>query len=80
MWKWMVVAAMLSWGSAHASGAKPGPASDKGEQLLPHSQRMNDPVEARLAPGEAKTPDTDILAARKREMARRLLWLMLSAR
>lgn len=72
-----LLACGLFMGAAHAGSApgagfdRVGLAGDKPAAAQPARQ---------AAPGEARRVDGDSLPERRREMARRLVWLMLSAR
>lgn len=93
--KLMLAMALLGASLAHADVIKPGPGFDRvgmasGETLRVAHERGTwrgkseiMPIEVRdsaYAPGEAPARGESGYQARKAEMARRLVWLMLSAR
>ena len=81
----MMVAALFNLGMAHAETVKPDPGFDRvgmvsseKQRFLGQRGRMLDDAQLKAAPGESE--EATNYPARKREMARRLVWLMLSAR
>lgn len=82
----VTLVALFSLGAANAGTIKPNPGFDRvgttaGEKSL--ASRSARPIAApdvMAAPGESRRADSADYPERKREMARRLLWLMLSAR
>lgn len=83
----MVMAGLFSLGAAHADALKPNPGFDRVGMASGDSQRLPgersrtaDGARFSAAPGEGAEPGVANYPARKREMARRLVWLMLSAR
>ena len=75
-----LVATLFSLGTAQADVLKPGPGFDRVGAVSVEPQRMPDNVKTQVAPGEGTTHGAIHSPERKREMARRLVWLMLSAR
>ncbi|HEY9098320.1 MAG TPA: hypothetical protein VIN38_05555 [Thiobacillus sp.] len=72
----VMMAVLLSTGVAHAESVKPALGYDR-VGLASKQVSAADNTQAKTAPGENAD---QALQARKREMARRLVWLMLSAR
>lgn len=62
-------------GTAHAAGADTSPGFDR----VGHAAAVPASVHA-AAPGETRRAKHEVSPERQREMARRLVWLMLSAR
>ncbi|MEQ1592205.1 MAG: hypothetical protein ABL892_07455 [Thiobacillaceae bacterium] len=79
--QWMMAAmsvAMLGAGFAQAESTKPGPGFDRVGLV---SSDMKQTLHAQsYGPGEGHSAADNALSARKTELARRLVWLMLSAR
>lgn len=83
----MVMAALFNLGAAHAETVKPSPGFDRVGMVSNEKQASmggrNQPADStrfKAAPGESMEASVANYPARKREMARRLVWLMLSAR
>ena len=83
----MMVAALFNLGVAHAETVKPSLGFDRVGMVSSEKQRLTgershtaDGAQFKVAPGEGAEPSAANYPARKREMARRLVWLMLSAR
>lgn len=75
----MMTVALLGLGTAHADGmANSGPGFDRVGRVA--AEKPQAPGERSAAPGESLEASVTSYPARKREMARRLVWLMLSAR
>ncbi len=75
----VMTAALLAVGTAHAAGmADSGPGFDRVGRVA--AEKPQTPGERSAAPGESIETSVTSYPARKREMARRLVWLMLSAR
>ncbi len=68
---------LLNTSVAHAESVKPALGFDRVGLASNHALSAADNAQAKTAPGEHAD---QALQARKREMARRLVWLMLSAR
>jgi hypothetical protein len=76
----MMMALVFNLGVAHAETVKPTPGFDRVGMASAAQQRSAVTAQLKAAPGEnAETGDASY-SERKREMARRLVWLMLSAR
>lgn len=74
----MLAGALFNLGVAHAAADTAGPGYDRvGRTTNETPQRAHDRA---AAPGENAEASVTSYPARKREMARRLVWLMLSAR
>ncbi len=71
---------LMSLGVAHAETVKPAPGFDRVGLVSNEPQRSTHGAHSNAGPGEHAEPGVADYPARKREMARRLLWLMLSAR
>jgi hypothetical protein len=74
----LTLVALFNLGVAHADTMKPNPGFDRvgmaaDKQVVSQHARF-------AAPGEDRRADEAVSPERKREMARRLVWLMLSAR
>jgi hypothetical protein len=76
----VAMAALFNLGLAHAETVKPNPGFDRVGLASAAPQRMADRAQLKAAPGENAESSVADYPARKREMARRLVWLMLSAR
>ena len=84
----IAMVALFNLGLAQAEPLKPRPGFDRvgmvsadNPQLAGERRHSADGARFKLAPGEGATEsNTTRLAERKREMARRLVWMMLSAR
>lgn len=81
----VMMAAMIGLGTAHADSQKAGLGFDRVGTASNDRQRAADdrasaPLRVSEAPGEDIEANVSNYPARKREMARRLVWLMLSAR
>jgi hypothetical protein len=83
----VMVAALFNLGVAHAETVKPslgfdrvGMVSSEKQRLAGERSHTADSAQFKAAPGEDAEPSVANYPARKREMARRLVWLMLSAR
>jgi hypothetical protein len=75
----VMTAALLAAGTAHADGrSNSGPDFDRVGRVA--AAKPQAPGERSAAPGESLEASVTSYPARKREMARRLVWLMLSAR
>lgn len=79
------LASLAILGTAHADALKPGPGFDRvGVAAFPTQHTADTgtapPIRLSGAPGESTDASVASYPARKREMARRLMWLMLSAR
>lgn len=73
-WTMAMMAGLMSIGVAQADSSQPGLGFDRvGQESTAAGTRL------KAAPGEA-AEQAVALQARKRELARRLVWLMLSAR
>lgn len=75
-----MVAMLVSLGVARAETMKAGPDFDRVGLASTKPQPGAHGALLKPAPGEHADPGVADYPARKREMARRLLWLMLSAR
>ena len=75
----VMMAVLFNIGVAQAESAKPVLGFDRVGLASAHTQSAAENIQSKAAPGEGADQDTS-LQARKREMARRLVWLMLSAR
>ncbi|MBI1285184.1 MAG: hypothetical protein GC183_12745 [Thiobacillus sp.] len=75
-----MMAVVFSLGVAHAEPVKPTPGFDRVGMASAAQQRSTVTTQLKAAPGESDEPDATHYSERKREMARRLVWLMLSAR
>jgi hypothetical protein len=82
----MMLAALFNLGAAHAETVKPtlgfdrvGMVSSEKQRFVGERSHTADSVHFKAAPGEGADAASNY-PARKREMARRLVWLMLSAR
>lgn len=73
-------AMLVSLGVAHAETVKAGPDFDRVGLASNKPQPGTHGALSKPAPGEPAEPGAADYPTRKREMARRLLWLMLSAR
>jgi hypothetical protein len=76
----MMMALVFSLGVAHAETVKPTPGFDRVGMASAAQQQSAVTVRLKAAPGESADTGDASYAERKREMARRLVWLMLSAR
>jgi hypothetical protein len=76
----ILMALMFNLGVAHAETVKPSPGFDRVGLASAGQQRNAVTAPLKVAPGESADADAAKYPERKREMARRLLWLMLSAR
>lgn len=77
----MVMTAMLlNLGAAHAETVPPSPGFDRVGQASANATRPSGSAQFKPAPGEGADQSAADLPARKRELARRLVWLMLSVR
>lgn len=76
----MMMALVFNLGVAHAESVKPNPGFDRVGLASAGSQRSAVTAQLKTAPGESAEPGVAQYPERKREMARRLVWLMLSAR
>jgi hypothetical protein len=76
----MMMALVFNLGVAHAETVKPSPGFDRVGLASAGQQRSAVTAQLKAAPGESAEPDAANYPERKREMARRLVWLMLSAR
>ena len=76
----MIMALVFNLGVAHAETVKPSPGFDRVGLASAGQQRNAATAQLKAAPGEIAEPDAANYPERKREMARRLVWLMLSAR
>lgn len=75
----VMTVALLSVGAAHADGmTNSDPGFDRVGRVA--VEKPQAPGERSAAPGESLEASMASYPARKREMARRLVWLMLSAR
>ena len=71
----VMMAVVLNLGVAHAESAPPSPGFDRVGLMPSNTQPTSGSAQFKAAPGEGADHQ-----ARKRELARRLVWLMLSAR
>ena len=76
----MACVALLNLGAAHAETIKTRPDFDRVGLAAAESPSTAGNGRLKSAPGENAAPDAAYQTERKREMARRLVWLMLSAR
>jgi hypothetical protein len=81
----VMMVALINLGTAHADSLKPGLGFDRVGMVSAEKHRVPGERSAGAArfseaPGEAVDAQAGNYPARKREMARRLVWLMLSAR
>ncbi len=76
----MTMALVFNLGVAHAEAVKPAPGFDRVGMASAAQQRSAVTTQFKAAPGESVQPGESGYSERKREMARRLVWLMLSAR
>ncbi|MGK2951756.1 MAG: hypothetical protein ACSLEZ_05125 [Thiobacillus sp.] len=83
----MAMTVLFNLGIAHAGTAQPNPGFDRVGVASSDRQRLAgernptaDIARFKAAPGESAEASVTNYPARKREMARRLVWLMLSAR
>jgi hypothetical protein len=76
----MMMALVFNLGVAHAETVKPAPGFDRVGMASAAQQRNAVTAQLKAAPGESAEPGDASYSERKREMARRLVWLMLSAR
>jgi hypothetical protein len=76
----MMMALVFNLGVAHAETVKPPPGFDRVGLASAGQQRSTATAQLNTAPGESAEPEAARYPERKREMARRLVWLMLSAR
>lgn len=83
----MAMAVLFNLGGAHAETVQPNPGFDRVGLTSSDKQRLAgernataDIARFKAAPGESAEASVSNYPARKREMARRLVWLMLSAR
>jgi len=76
----IMMALVFNLGVAHAETVKPTPGFDRVGMASASQQRSAVTAQLKAAPGESDEPDAARYSERKREMARRLVWLMLSAR
>jgi len=76
----IMMALLFNLGVAHAETVKPTPGFDRVGMASAAQQRTTLATQLKAAPGESDEPDAARYSERKREMARRLVWLMLSAR
>ena len=77
-WTMAMMAGLMSVGVAQADSTQPSLGFDRVGQVSA-AATSTEGTRLKAAPGEA-TEQAIALQARKREMARRLVWLMLSAR
>ena len=78
-WTMVVMTVLLNMGAAQAESVKPDLGFDRVGLASSGTQAAAENTQAKTAPGESADQGTSH-QARKREMARRLVWLMLSAR
>ena len=71
---------VLNMGAAHAETVPPSPGFDRVGLASANATRPSGSAPFKAAPGEGADQSATDLPARKRELARRLVWLMLSAR
>lgn len=81
----LMAVALANLGGAHADTLKPPIGYERvgmlmGEKSRVALERDAQPTRLGAAPGESPDAGMSDYPARKREMARRLVWLMLSAR
>lgn len=74
----LTLLALFNLGAAQADALKPNPGFDR-VGMVADKRIVSQPTRF-AAPGEGRRADETVLPERKREMARRLVWLMLSAR
>ena len=76
----VMMAVLLNLGVAHAESVSPSPGFDRVGQASSNAARPSGSAQFKPAPGEGANQSGADQQARKRELARRLVWLMLSAR
>lgn len=76
----VMMAVLLNMGVAHAEPLKPSPGFDRVGLVSANAAQTSNSAQIKAAPGEGADQSITDHQARKREMARRLVWLMLSAR
>ena len=76
----MMMALLFNLGVAHAETVKPAPGFDRVGMASAAHQRSAVTAQLKAAPGENPETGDASYSERKREVARRLVWLMLSAR
>lgn len=76
----VMMAVVLNLGVAHAESVSPSPGFDRVGLASANATQASGSAQFKAAPGEGADPSAAGLQARKRELARRLVWLMLSAR
>jgi len=74
----LTLVALFNLGVAQADTMKPNPGFDR-VGMIADKSIVSQPTRF-VAPGEGRRADEAVSPERKREMARRLVWLMLSAR
>ena len=74
----LALVALFNLGVAHAETVKPNLGFDR-VGMVADKSLASQPARF-AAPGEGRRADETVSPERKREMARRLVWLMLSAR
>lgn len=75
----MVMAVVLNLGVAHAVSMSPSPGFDRVGLTPVNATQAPVRAQSRAAPGEDAEQGLTDHQVRKREMARRLVWLMLNA-
>jgi hypothetical protein len=76
----VMMAVLLNLGASHAESVPPSPGFDRVGLASANATRPSGSAQFKAAPGEGADQSAAELQARKRELARRLVWLMLSAR
>lgn len=76
----VMMVVVLNLGVAHAESASPSPGFDRVGLASANTQPTSGGAQFKAAPGEGADQSAADHQARKRELARRLVWLMLSAR
>jgi hypothetical protein len=76
----VMMALAFNLGVAHAESVRPTPGFDRVGMASAAQQRNAVTAQLKAAPGEGAESGDANYSERKREMARRLVWLMLSAR
>ena len=76
----VMMAVVLNLGVAHAESVSPSPGFDRVGLASVNATQAPGSAPFKVAPGEGADPSAAGLQARKHELARRLVWLMLSVR
>ena len=76
----VMMAGVLNLGLAHAESVSPSPGFDRADLTSVNTPQAPGRAQSRAAPGEDDEQGLTDHQVRKREMARRLVWLMLSTR